>query len=228
MDALERTSLAARAHRALLDAIVSGELAPGARLRDREIAERLGISRTPVREALLRLADDGLVESEPNASTRVAPVDLAGAAEAFPVIAALHALAARLGVPALDAARLERMAAADRERTAALAAGEIERAIAADDRFHAVLLEASGNGELKRAIARLMPKIRRLDLMHFAVLSDAHAGADPETVAAVDRHGEILAACSRADAAHAAALIERSFLALGEQVAAILDHTEPA
>lgn len=60
----------------LQDAIISGELPPGERLRDYELAERLGTSKTPIRHALDRLADNGLVEMQRNRYTRVAPIDL--------------------------------------------------------------------------------------------------------------------------------------------------------
>jgi DNA-binding GntR family transcriptional regulator len=211
---LRHESLADRAYVALLDAIVSGELEPGRRLRDQELATNLGVSRTPVREALRRLEDEGLVESARNAYTRVAPVRPERIADAFPVVAALQALAARLGVPALSGADLERMERHDAERTAALRAGDVLGAIAADDRFHAVLLEASGNVEIERVLARVMPHIRRLDLLHFTELTRrADAAGD---------HADILAACRRGDAWEAARLVEQSFLALGEQMTAIL------
>ena len=212
-EALLRRPLSEQAYDALLEAIVRGRLAPGQRLRDAELAEQFGVSRTPVREALRRLADEGLVEVAPNATTRVAPVDVEGAADAFPVVAALHGLATRLGVPALTARDERRMAEADAARTRALERADVLRAIAADDRFHGVLVERSANAELERSLRRLMPKVRRLDLLHFRELADARR---------THAHGEILAACARRDAPQAARLVEESFLELGTQVAALL------
>src|SRR5262245_17359125 len=135
MQTLTTTSLAQRAYVALLDAIVTGELPPGHRLRDQELAEQLGVSRTPVREALRRLEDEGLVETERNAYTRVAPVRPQRVADAFPVVAALHGLATRLGVPALTKADIVEMERHHADRTAALRNGDIVEAIAADDRM---------------------------------------------------------------------------------------------
>jgi DNA-binding GntR family transcriptional regulator len=212
---LPRRSLAALAYDEILGAIVSGELAPGLRIRDGDLAERLGVSRTPVREALRRLVDEGLVETAPDAYTRVAPLATPDAEAAFPVVAALQALGVRLGVPRLSDADLAAMERLDAERTAALAARDIPRAIDVDDRFHDVVLTAAGNPELKRALARLMPKIRRLDLLHFGAL----AGRADE---AAHDHDEILEACRRRDAATAAHLVEQSYLRLGEQVARTL------
>jgi DNA-binding GntR family transcriptional regulator len=215
MKRLPRTNLSDEAYAALLDAIVTGELAPGARLRDQELAERLGISRTPVREALRRLADEGLVDVAPQSATRVAPIDIDRAAHAFPVVAALQALATRLGVPGLTRAGLEAMRAHDRERVRALRAGEIPAAIAADDAFHGVLLDAAGNRELRRSLERLMPQIRRLDLVHFRALSR-------QEPAGGTAHAAILDACERGAADEAAALVEATFLELGAAVAELL------
>jgi len=213
MQTLPRSSLADQAYAVLLDAIVRGELAPGARLRDQDIAGTLGTSRTPVREALRRLVDEGLVETAPNAATRVTAIDVDTVAEAFPVVAALQALATRLGVPGLTGADDERMAAADAARAQALAAGDVLAAIDADDDFHGVLVQAARNHELDRTLTRLMPKIRRMDFVHFGELARSGARGN---------HPAILDACRRRAAEEAADLVEANFLSLGEQVAALL------
>jgi DNA-binding GntR family transcriptional regulator len=213
MKAIVTQSYAERAYAALLDAIVTGELAPGDRLRDQELAEQLGVSRTPVREALRRLEDEGLVESERNAYTRVAPVRPQRIADAYPVVAALHGLATRLGVPNLTPDDIADMERHDADRADALRARDIVAAIDADDRVHAVLLRAAGNAEIERLLARVMPHIRRLDLLHFASLAEDD-----------DDNADIIAACRRGDAWEAARLVEMSFLRLGDQMAAVLGH----
>jgi DNA-binding GntR family transcriptional regulator len=210
---LTRVSLAARAYETLLSAIVTGSLAPGERIRDAELAEQLQTSRMPVREALKRLEAEGLVETVPNRETRVAPIRAERAAQAFPVIAALHALGTRLGVPALSTDDDDRMRSLDRDRARALKRGDVIAAIELDDAFHAVLLEAAGNDELIRALERLMPQIRRLDALHFTELTRRDSAAD---------HAEILDACRRRDADAAARLVEANFLRLGAQMATIL------
>ncbi len=198
--------LSDRAYDELLEAIVSGRLAPDTPLRLDEVAARLGTSRTPVREALRRLVDEGLVEVRPRSGTRVAALETAR--DAVPVLASLQALGARLGVPHLTPDDDTAMTVADADRAAALERGDVRDAIAADDRLHAVLLKAAGNGELERAIARVLPAVRRLDLLHFAALAEGRAP---------DAHRGLLAACRRRDAARAADLVEASFLALGAQ-----------
>lgn len=213
---LDTLSLRERVYRALRDALIAGELAPGARLRDQDLAARLGVSRTPVREALQRLEDEGLVETEPRALTRVASLDVVAAREAFPVVAALHALAARSGVARLNPADIAAMRAANEALAAAMGgrdAASIQRAITADDGFHAVLLDAAGNSEIMRTLERLMPKVRRLEYARFGTLAGRKS---------VEQHTAIIAACERGDATEAAALVEENWLTLGQLIASSL------
>ena len=141
------------AYARLRDAILDGTLEAGEQLRDAELSSWLGISRTPIREALARLEDCGLVESAPNRYTRVAPLDRRDAQDAFQVVAALHALAATLGVARVSSAELDAMAAANERFSAALASGDVDAAVAADDAFHDVLVHAVGQRR-DRALAR--------------------------------------------------------------------------
>ncbi len=202
-----RKPLSEHAYEQIRDAIIAGELEAGERVRDAELADRLGTSRTPVREALRRLADEGLIDVEPSSATRVAAIGEDEATEAFPVLAALHGLATRIGVPALTPADDARMTEINDRRREVLASGDHMEAIRLDDEFHGVLIEASRNTELARAIERLMPKIHRLDLIHFSAL----AGAETH-----DDHGPILEACRARDASEATRLVEESFLRLAE------------
>jgi DNA-binding GntR family transcriptional regulator len=106
------------------------------------------------------------------------------------------------------------MDAHDAARTAALKRRDVPAAIAADDRFHGVLIDAARNGEIKRLLARLMPHLRRLDLLHFEALTKQDdPGRD---------HAPILDACRRGDADDAARLVEQSFQQLGERIATLL------
>ncbi|MBG0719324.1 GntR family transcriptional regulator, partial [Microbacterium sp. 2C] len=90
---LPRALLRDDVHARLRDAIVDGSLAPGEQLRDGDLATRLGVSRTPVREALLELARAGLVQATPGRSTVVAPIDPGAIRDAQAVVGALHAVA---------------------------------------------------------------------------------------------------------------------------------------
>jgi DNA-binding GntR family transcriptional regulator len=214
---LASASLREQVYIAVRDAIVSGELAPSARVRDQELAERLGVSRTPVREALQRLEDEGLVETSPRASTRVASLDARAARDAFPVVAALHALATRHSVHGLTPQDMSRMRAAN-ERLAKFIASpdpqSVLLAIQADDDFHAVALDAASNRELICALSRVMPKVRRLEYAQFRSLAGRKS---------IQQHEAILVACERGAAREAAELVEENWLSLGQLIADSLE-----
>lgn len=217
LDKLDTVSLRQRVYQALQDAIVCGDLAPDQRLRDQELAGRLGVSRTPVREALQRLEDEGLVATAPRASTRVTPLDARAAREAFPVVAVLHALAARLGAQHVSAHHFAAMRTANADLARHIAdpcAASVFEAIQADDRFHAALLDAAGNREVARALERVMPLVRRLEFAQFGSLAGRKS---------VQQHEAIIAACARGDAAEAAALVEENWLSLGRLIARSLE-----
>src|ERR1700760_3699279 len=110
---VKRTLLRESAYVAIRDAIVRGELAPGAAVRDADLAARLGLSRAPVRDALSRLTDEGLVETKPQSYTRVTPLVLKEVRDAAQVVRAMHELATRTAVPRLSAGHVEAMRAAN-------------------------------------------------------------------------------------------------------------------
>src|SRR5689334_15799597 len=90
---IQRTFVREEAYRTLRNWILDGTLAPGVQIRDREIAEQLGVSRTPIREALLRLEDEGLVQTKPNRATRVTTIDFHNAFHLYSIVWTLEQLA---------------------------------------------------------------------------------------------------------------------------------------
>ncbi|SMQ15462.1 DNA-binding transcriptional regulator, GntR family [Streptomyces sp. Ag82_O1-12] len=170
MDAIRpvpRTLLRDRAYEAIRDAIVAGEIEPGAVVRDAELAERLGLSRAPVRDAFSRLVDDGLLESKPQSYTRVTPLVASDVRDAAAVVGALHELVTRVAVPRLGAADLTVMRAANERFAAAVSAGDVDAALRADDDLHDVLVRVSGNRAAAATVARYTPLIRRLERRRF-------------------------------------------------------------
>ncbi|GAA2766174.1 GntR family transcriptional regulator [Streptomyces paradoxus] len=163
-----RTLLRDRAYAAIRDAIVAGEIEPGAVVRDADLAERLGLSRAPVREAFSRLVDDGLLESKPQSYTRVTPLVAADVRDAAAVVGALHELVTRVAVPRLTAAHITAMRATNERFAAAVGAGDVDAALGADDELHDVLVRVSGNRAAAATVARYTPLIRRLERQRFA------------------------------------------------------------
>ncbi|HWK25044.1 MAG TPA: GntR family transcriptional regulator [Solirubrobacter sp.] len=202
----ERDLLRDKAYGAIRDAIVEGTLEPGERIRDQELCAWLGLSRTPVRDALARLEQDGLVETAPQRFTRVTPLDRRAIRDTFPIVAALHALAAELGTPHLSGAHVEVMREANARFERALQANDVDAALQADDAFHDVLLRASGNGQLQPALDRLTGRIRRLERLRFGSLPGR---------ASVKQHNEIVAAAAAKDPNRTAELVKTNWLSLG-------------
>ncbi|MEU6557217.1 GntR family transcriptional regulator [Streptomyces sp. NPDC046915] len=164
---VRRTLLRDRAYASIRDAIVAGELEPGAVVRDAELAERLGLSRAPVREAFSRLVDEGLLESKPQSYTRVTPVVAADVRDAAAVVGAMHELVTRVAVPRLREPDLAAMRAANERFAAAVGTGDVDGALHADDELHDVLVRASRNRAAAATIARYTPLIRRLERRRF-------------------------------------------------------------
>jgi len=181
----------------LRDAIVDGTFAPGESLRDGELAEWLGVSRTPVREALLRLAASGLIVARPGRSTVVAEMDEGSVRHARDVVAAMHELAARLAVPDLAASVVEEMREANERFSAAVESGDAIAAVAADDDFHGALVRASGNPSLAAVLEQFEPVVRRAEFLRFVSI---------DRFTSRERHAALIAMCQAADAEGAAEL----------------------
>ena len=201
-----RPTLKDQIYESLKNAIVNLELQPGQRLNDNKLAEQFAVSRTPVREALKRLEDEGLVEAFPGSSTRVTELVEEEAKHAFTVVAALHALATKLAVPKMtdiDFAKLEKI---NHSLAEALDSKDSNRAINADEHFHQVFLTVAGNIEIDKALERIVPKIHRLTLKKFDSV---------DSWTSINQHEEIITACKKADKEKAAHLVEDNWLTLG-------------
>jgi DNA-binding GntR family transcriptional regulator len=164
---VRRTLLRDRAYEAIRDAIVAGDIAPGAVVRDAELAELLGLSRAPVREAFSRLVDEGLLESKPQSYTRVTPVVAADVRDAAAVVGAMHELVTRAAVPRLPVDHVRAMRDANVRFAAAVRDGDVDAALRADDELHDILVRVSGNRAAAATIARYTPLIRRLERRRF-------------------------------------------------------------
>lgn len=184
-------------YRRLRDAIIDGTLAPGERLRDAELATWLGVSRTPVREALLRLAESGLVAAKPGSSTRVASLNLRELRDARDVVAAMHQLAVRETVGRLTDADIAAMREANQRFRAAIERGDVDAALSADDELHGVPVAVAANRALSAVLEQFSPVIRRVERLRFSTLGGR---------ASVARHEELIRLCEASDAEQAAAI----------------------
>src|SRR5262249_27568489 len=170
-------------HAALRARIVEGQLPPGSRLQDVQLAAELRVSRTPIREALIRLAGEGLVEPDPNRGFFVAPLRREEILEIYPIVWALECLALDSSAP-LTPAQIKALRQINAEMAAAPA--DPLRCQECDLRWHQTLVESSGNRRLRDLLASLKQIIRRYECVYML---------DPALVRrSVREHTEILEA----------------------------------
>jgi DNA-binding GntR family transcriptional regulator len=187
---VERTLLRDTAYEAIRDAIVRADIPPGAVVSNAAVAEQLGLSRAPVRDALARLADEGLVETKPQSYTRVTPLVVKEVQDAAAVVGVVHELATRTAVPLLTAGHVDAMREANRQFEAATRSGNVDAAMDSDDELHGVLVGVCGNRAVAATIERYTPLIRRLERRQFSSASARRS---------VQRHDALIAACAAGD-----------------------------
>jgi DNA-binding GntR family transcriptional regulator len=163
----ERSSIGERIYESLRQWIVEGTLEPGETLKDSELADRLGVSRTPVREALCRLRDEGLVHISASKWTKVAEVSPEDIDRLVAIVSCLEVLALEQAFPGLDQAQLARMRQVNQSLRQALLTGRFEDAAEANRVFHGIIVEGSRNPELVDIIKRVKSKTRRLGTYYF-------------------------------------------------------------
>jgi DNA-binding GntR family transcriptional regulator len=171
-------SLSHRAYRRLEDMIVTGELAPGAVLSESALAARLEVGRTPVREALQRLAREGLVTVLPRRGVIVPEINLAHHFKLLELRRGLDRLVARWAAERADLEMRRRMLAIADEVEAAAAAGDERRFLKLAKEFHTLPSSACGNEYAEGALGQLQGLARRFWFAHYrdyASLSEAAA-----------------------------------------------------
>jgi DNA-binding GntR family transcriptional regulator len=149
---ISRVPLGTQVYGEVLELVQRGDLPPGSRVRDTDLAGRLGVSRTPVREALLRLAREGVLDADMARGFRVRPLDRAELRDVGAILAELEPLALRLAGE-FSADRLERLAEIARQLEQTR--GDIGRAVELDEVWHRLLLEGCPNRRLRELIAML-------------------------------------------------------------------------
>ncbi len=195
----------------LRDMIVQGELVPGAKLVERVLCERLGVSRTPLREAIKRLASEGLVALQPNRGASVTRLTLAAVRETFEVMGALEALAGQLACRNGTEAQLAEIRALHFEMLACHARGDLAGYFRCNQAIHLAIVAASGNATLAATYGTLNAHVRRA-----RYLANLSRGRWDQAVA---EHEEILAALAARDGARLQRLLSEH---LGAKMTAVL------
>lgn len=189
---LQIQSVVDHVYSALRERILSGDLRRGTKLRQASLADELGVSRTPLREALRRLSTEGLVEFSPNRGATVSELDFGDMRHAWSARVALEPGAARLAAERRDAEGIAAMrAAVDRQRSVA---GDKIESFAANRAFHLALASASGNPHLTRFAEMLW--VPRIGVPIYQAQALEPAGAK----AWADEHERIAEAIAAGDA----------------------------
>ncbi|MFE0633161.1 GntR family transcriptional regulator [Streptomyces sp. NPDC058864] len=145
---------------ALIELIISGSLTPGQHLVEAELAEHLGVSRQPVREALQRLQTDGWVDLRPAQGAFVHSPTEEEAAQLLGVRSVLETYSARLAAENAKPEDVERLWELQEEGVAALAAGDVERLVAANTALHSFITSVAANAVLAELISQVSRKVR--------------------------------------------------------------------
>ncbi|MGL4439803.1 MAG: GntR family transcriptional regulator [Bosea sp. (in: a-proteobacteria)] len=188
-----RVSNAERAYRALKALILSNQLPAGSQLLEQEAALRLGMSRTPIREAMVRLEQDGVAEIRPRHGMRVLPVSADDMREIYEVLTSLESTAAELvarrGVSTAELAQLQQAVS---DMDAALAIDDLETWATADQRFHSLLVELTRNQRLQQIVTQLGEQAHRARMLTLRLR--------PKPVGSNRDHAMLVAAIAARDA----------------------------
>jgi DNA-binding GntR family transcriptional regulator len=210
-----RAGLHEQAATKLRTLIVRGDLFPGEQLREASLSKALGISRTPLREALKQLAAEGLVELQLNRSAVVAPLRREELTELFEAVSAIERCAAELAAIRMTAQDVERIEALQMRIELHHDRGELRDYFEANQQIHNAIVGLAGNGVLKATHEALLPRVERA---RFFALS-----ASGRWDQSVQEHRQILAALKERDAERAGRLLGHHVRHTGEIVAGILD-----
>ncbi|TDA68556.1 MAG: GntR family transcriptional regulator [Clostridia bacterium] len=177
----------------LREAIIAGRLKPGERLMEVQLAEELGVSRTPVREAIRKLELEGFVVMVPRKGAYVADISTKDIADVFEIREALESLAAGLAAERITDEELEQLERRLHRVAAAVQQQDLEGLVQADTEFHDIVYKASRNQRLVQIISNLREQIQR-----FRYQSLAHPGRMERTL---QEHTQIVEAIAERNVA---------------------------
>ena len=171
--------------------IDSGELAPGTRLNEIELCNTMGVSRTPLREAIRSLATEGLIELQPNRGAIVSIVSQADVTEILPIMASLEGLGGRLAAMHMDQSKIAQVRKIHDQMISHYKNNEVAEYFETNRLIHELITEGSGNQTLVDTINSLSAKVRRA---RFTAQMTKESWAK-----AVSEHEEMIAALEAQD-----------------------------
>jgi DNA-binding GntR family transcriptional regulator len=210
-----RNSLTERAYTEIRRRILENEMPAGTQVLEQELAEMLEMSRTPVREAMVRLADEGMVEVRPRHGMRVLPISADDMREIYDVLTALESMAAeRVAARGVSPEELRALKQAVADMDAALAVDDLRTWAAADERFHLLLVEYCDNERLRALVSGYWDQSHRVRLVTL--------GLRPKPVDSNKDHAAVVDAIARGDAVAARRLHRQHRVRSGETLVNLL------
>ncbi|PTX52203.1 DNA-binding GntR family transcriptional regulator [Melghirimyces profundicolus] len=205
LEQYRRISAKERVFSLLREWITDGTLQPGEKIVDSELAQAIGVSRTPVREALQMLELQGFVEMHPGKETKVSGLSEADVFQLYPPLAVLDSLASELAADRMEKETVRELEGINEKFAKAVEDRDRNRALEWDERFHRTIVEASENPYLADFTSVLQLHIRRLKFVFF----------DPSMVPAqtsVEEHRAIIEALKTGDGKRAARVMKQNWL----------------
>lgn len=210
-----RRSQTLRAYEELRRRILDNEMPAGTQYLEQALADELGMSRTPVREALIRLSDERLVEVKPRHGARVLPVSASDMGEIYELLTSLEALAARrVAERGLNAAQIKRLEDALAGMDRALERDDLNAWSSHDREFHNAIVELSGNKRLAQVVAMFRDQAHRARMQTLSLR--------PKPTQSNRDHAALLAAIRIRDGAAAYEIHRRHRLEAGRMLLKLL------
>lgn len=195
-------TLADQAYDAIRGRILDGELGLGEFVREQEVSEALGVSRTPVREALGRLASEGFLERIPHRGFRVPEEPVGELLELYPIVSALELLAGRLALPRLTDEDVDRLKEINRRMAEGRDDGDVQALIELNNEFHGYISERSGSERLAALLDDLRSQLTHLELWYYS--------KEKRTEESVAEHDELIRAIEEGDHERGLEIIEHN------------------
>lgn len=164
---IKRVFIKDEAYERLNKLIVTGELAPLSKIKIVELSEKLGISRTPLREALLRLENDGLIISKANRWTMVAPINIEDALKIYPIISSLECLALKEAFDNFEDSDIDQLEKINEDLKNINLQTDLLTKIHIDNLFHKKIIDMSNNDEILPLIENLKRKVQRMEIFYY-------------------------------------------------------------
>ena len=204
-----------RAYAEVKRRILDNEMPAGYQILEQELAELLEMSRTPVREAMIRLAEEGMVEIRPRHGLRVLPLSATDMEEIYQVLIALESTAAQLVAErGLSEEQLSELRAAVEDMDRTLATDDLRAWAAADERFHMLLVEFCGNARLRTLVGTFWDQAHRVRM--------ATLRLRPKPVDSNKDHAAVVDAITRGDAEAAREIHRQHRIRAGRMLVSIL------